>query len=41
MLGDLYDRVGEPIAARRWFSTVADFDNEYADVTSRLRGLGR
>jgi tetratricopeptide (TPR) repeat protein len=41
VLGDLYDRVGDPIAARRWFSAVADFDDEYADVTSRLRTLGR
>ncbi len=41
VLGDLYDRVGDPIAARRWFGAVADYDDDYADVTSRLRGLGR
>jgi len=41
VLGDLYDRVGDPIAARRWFATVAEFDDDYADVSSRLRALGR
>ena len=41
VLGDLYDRIGDPIAARRWFATVADFDDDYADVSSRLRALGR
>ena len=41
VLGDLYDRVGDPIAARRWFGAVAEYDDEYADVSSRLRGLGR
>lgn len=41
VLGDLYDRVGDPIAARRWFGAVAEYDDDYADVTSRLRGLGR
>jgi tetratricopeptide (TPR) repeat protein len=41
VLGDLYDRVGDPIAARRWFGAVAEHDDEYADVTSRLRSLGR
>lgn len=41
VLGDLYDRVGEPIAARRWFAAVADVDPDFADVEARLRGLGR
>lgn len=41
VLGDLYDRVGEPIVARRWFGAVADVDAEYADVENRLRTLGR
>ena len=41
VLGDLYDRVGDPIAARRWFGAVAEYDDEYADVTARLRNLGR
>jgi tetratricopeptide (TPR) repeat protein len=41
VLGDLYDRVGDPIAARRWFTAVADHDPDFADVTDRLRALGR
>jgi len=41
VLGDLYDRVGDPIAARRWFGTVAELDPEFADVEQRLRTLGR
>jgi hypothetical protein len=41
VLGDLYDRVGDPIAARRWFTVVADHDPEFADVGDRLRSLGR
>ncbi|MGB0113702.1 MAG: hypothetical protein WBP59_10815 [Ilumatobacteraceae bacterium] len=41
VLGDLYDRVGDPIAARRWFGMIAEFDSDFADVESRLRGLGR
>lgn len=41
VIGDLYDRLGDPISARRWFSTVVEFDDEFADVRDRLRGLGR
>jgi tetratricopeptide (TPR) repeat protein len=41
VLADLYDRMGDPISARRWFSTVAEFDDEFADVRDRLRSLGR
>ena len=41
VLGDLYDRVGDPIAARRWFGAVAEVDPEFADVDQRLRTLGR
>ncbi len=41
VLGDLYDRVGDPIGARRWFSAVAEVDSEFADVDQRLRGIGR
>jgi hypothetical protein len=41
VLGDLHDRVGDPIAARRWFEQVAEIDPEFADVGDRLRGLGR
>ena len=41
VLGDLYDRVGDPIAARRWFGAVAEVDPAFADVDQRLRTLGR
>jgi tetratricopeptide (TPR) repeat protein len=41
VLADLYDRVGDPIHARRWFVAIAEVDPEFADVESRLRGLGR
>jgi tetratricopeptide (TPR) repeat protein len=41
VLGDLYDRLGETIAARRWFAAVRDHDPDFADVVDRLRGLGR
>jgi tetratricopeptide (TPR) repeat protein len=41
VLADLYDRVGDPISARRWFSTINEFDDEFADVDARLRSLGR
>jgi tetratricopeptide (TPR) repeat protein len=41
VIADLYDRVGDTIAARRWFAAVADTDAAFVDVTDRLRGLGR
>ena len=41
VLADLYDRVGDPITARRWFTTVAELDPDFADVEQRLRTLGR
>lgn len=41
VLGDLYDRLGDPIAARRWFTAVAAEVPNYVDVADRLRGLGR
>jgi tetratricopeptide (TPR) repeat protein len=41
VLADLYDRTGDPISARRWFSTILEFDDEFADVHDRLRSLGR
>jgi tetratricopeptide (TPR) repeat protein len=41
VVADLYDRVGDPISARRWFSTILEFDDEFADVRDRLRALGR
>ena len=41
VLGDLHDRLGDPIAARRWFTAIAAEVPEYVDVADRLRGLGR
>lgn len=41
VLGDLYDRLGDPINARRWFAAVVDHDPDFADADHRLRGLGR
>jgi tetratricopeptide (TPR) repeat protein len=41
VLGDLYDRSGEIIKARRFFGLVADHDREFADVAARLAALGR
>jgi tetratricopeptide (TPR) repeat protein len=41
VIGDLYDRVGDPISARRSFQAVADQDPDFADVRQRLATLGR
>lgn len=41
VLGDLYDRAGDPIAARKWFRLVASHDGDFVDVVDRLRQLGR
>jgi tetratricopeptide (TPR) repeat protein len=41
VLGDLHDRIGDPIAARRWFATLVEHDPEYGDAPDRLRALGR
>jgi tetratricopeptide (TPR) repeat protein len=41
VLADLYDRVGDPINARRTFETIAEHDPDFADVRQRLRALGR
>ena len=41
VLGDLYDKLGDTINARRYFATVADHDAEFVDVVDRLRALGR
>jgi tetratricopeptide (TPR) repeat protein len=41
VLGDLHDRLGDPINARRWFGAVADHDPDFADVRERLRAVGR
>jgi tetratricopeptide (TPR) repeat protein len=41
VLGDLHDRSGDVIAARRFFRMVAAADPDFADVGERLRALGR
>lgn len=41
VLGDLHDRSGDIIKARRFFGMIAELDGDFADVTDRLRGLGR
>ena len=41
VLADLYDRLGDPISARRWFTSILEFDDDFADVRDRLRSLGR
>jgi tetratricopeptide (TPR) repeat protein len=41
VLGDLYDRAGDPIEAAKWFGLVARHDPEFVDVGDRLRALGR
>ncbi len=41
VLGDLFDRAGDTIAARRWFQEIAARDSGFADVRDRLRALGR
>lgn len=41
VVGDLFDRMGDVVKARRWFRLVADHDPEFADVADRLRSLGR
>lgn len=41
VLGDLHDRSGEIVQARRYFGLVAQHDAEFADVRERLAGLGR
>lgn len=41
VLGDLLDRSGEVIEARRFFGLVAAHDREFADVGARLAALGR
>ena len=41
VLGDLHDRVGDPIEASRWFALVAQHDRDFVDVVDRLRSLGR
>ncbi len=41
VLGDLHDRLGDTIGARRWFGAIVDEDPQFVDVMDRLRGLGR
>jgi tetratricopeptide (TPR) repeat protein len=41
VLGDLYDRAGDPLEAAHWFELVAVHDREFVDVAERLRALGR
>lgn len=41
VLADLYDRAGDTMAASRWFTEVARNDPQFADVSERLRALGR
>lgn len=40
-LADLYDRSGDVVSARRWFTVVAEQDPQFVDVRQRLRALGR
>jgi tetratricopeptide (TPR) repeat protein len=41
VLGDLHDRSGDIITARRFFGMIYEVDPQFADVAERLRGLGR
>jgi tetratricopeptide (TPR) repeat protein len=41
VLGDLHDRSGDVVEARRFFTLVAMGDPEFADVRQRLAALGR
>jgi len=41
VIADLYDRSGDVVKARQWFSLVASVDPEFADVRDRVRSLGR
>ena len=41
VLGDLHDRAGDVIDARRFFTLVAQADADFADVRQRLSNLGR
>ena len=40
VLGDLHDRAGDPVTAKRYFVKVAHSDAKYFDVEARLAGLG-
>jgi len=40
VLGDLYDRAGDAVSAKKFFAKVARNDSSYFDVQERLAGLG-
>lgn len=40
VLGDLHDRSGDIIKARRYFGMIAERDADFADVADRLRAVG-
>ena len=40
VLGDLHDRAGDPVTAKRFFLRVAQHSPNYFDVQARLAGLG-
>ncbi len=40
VLGDLYDRAGDQVTAKKLFARVAKHDASYYDVEARLAGLG-
>ena len=41
VLGDLHDRAGDVVDARRFFSLVVQHDADFADARQRLANLGR
>jgi len=40
VLADLYDRSGDVIKAREWFTKISRQDKGFADVDARLAELG-
>jgi tetratricopeptide (TPR) repeat protein len=40
VLGDLYDRAGDAVTAKKYFTKVAQNDERYFDVQERLASLG-
>ncbi|NBO84573.1 MAG: hypothetical protein EBV14_04395 [Actinobacteria bacterium] len=40
VLGDLHDRAGDQVTAKKYFARVAKNDASYFDVAARLAGLG-
>ncbi|MFT4866051.1 MAG: tetratricopeptide (TPR) repeat protein [Ilumatobacter sp.] len=41
VLADFYDRLGDPLKARRWFGMIAEYERDYYDIQTRLRHIGR